>query len=343
MRNQNGFGSIVCLDKTGKKRRKPWAVRITTGWKNGKQVRKYVGYYASQAEALIALAEYHKNEVDLDLSKLTLNEVYDRWFERVQKKGLSDSVLRTHKVARTRFGRLGDIPIKKIKNTHLQTWLDDLDLKPASKGKARSTLKQVFDYAVNNDIVLKNYAQGLEVNEKIEKTGKIFTKDEIKTLWEHQDDATIQQLLILLYTGMRIGEMLLIDRDNINFEEGYMVGGIKTKAGIDRVIPIHHKIMPFIKQQLGNNKWLIQSNRGVAMSYENAAIKYRKVFKQFGMDHKVHDTRKTCVSWLHSSGVPMEVVRMIVGHSGKGVTEKVYLFKEPKELVDIVNAIEIPY
>ena len=38
MRNENGFGSIVCLDKSGKKRRKPWAVRITTGWKNGKQL-----------------------------------------------------------------------------------------------------------------------------------------------------------------------------------------------------------------------------------------------------------------------------------------------------------------
>jgi hypothetical protein len=43
MRNENGFGSIVCLDKSGKKRRKPWAVRITTGWKDGKQQRKYGG------------------------------------------------------------------------------------------------------------------------------------------------------------------------------------------------------------------------------------------------------------------------------------------------------------
>ena len=343
MRNQNGFGSIICLDKTGKKRRKPWAVRITTGWKGNKQVRKYVGYYSTQSEALIALAEYHKNEVDLDLSKLTLNEVYDRWFERIEKKGLSDSVLRTHKVAKTRFGRLGNVPIKKIKHTHLQTWLDDLDLKPASKAKAKSTLKQLFDYAVNNDIVLKNYAQGLEINEKIEQTGKIFTNDEIKTLWEHQDDSTVQQLLILLYTGMRIGEMLAMNRDNIHLDEGYMIGGSKTEAGRDRVIPIHSRIKPFIEQQLEDNYWLIQSNRGVAMSYENAAIKYRKVFKQFGMDHKIHDTRKTCVSWLHSSGVPMEVVRMIVGHSGKGVTEKVYLFKEPKELVNIVNSINLHF
>ena len=89
MRNENGFGSIICLDKTGKKRRKPWAVRITTGWKDGKQVRKYLGYYETQADALIALAEYHKTGVNLDLNNLTLNEVFDKWMERVMKKGLS--------------------------------------------------------------------------------------------------------------------------------------------------------------------------------------------------------------------------------------------------------------
>ena len=51
MKHQNGYGSIVCLDKTGKKRRKPYAVRLTTGWKDGKQQRKYLGYYKAQKEA----------------------------------------------------------------------------------------------------------------------------------------------------------------------------------------------------------------------------------------------------------------------------------------------------
>ena len=28
MRNENGFGSVICLDKSGKKRRKPWVIRV---------------------------------------------------------------------------------------------------------------------------------------------------------------------------------------------------------------------------------------------------------------------------------------------------------------------------
>jgi hypothetical protein len=50
-RHENGFGSIVKLSGN---RRKPFAVRITTGWKDGKQIRKYLGYYKSEAEAAIA-------------------------------------------------------------------------------------------------------------------------------------------------------------------------------------------------------------------------------------------------------------------------------------------------
>lgn len=341
MKNQNGFGSIVCLDKTGKKRRKPFAVRITTGWSGGKQVRKYIGYYETQTEALIALAEFHKNDVDVDLTKLTLNEVYDMWIQRIQKKENAAGIINMHKMAHSRFNKLGNLRFNKIKTVHLQDWLDNIDLKPSSKIKLKGTMLQLYKYAISNDIIHKNYAEGVEINEKVEQVGKLFTPAEISKLWELQDRKEARQLLILLYTGMRIGEMLIINRNDINFEEGYIIGGLKTDAGRNRVIPLHDDIIPLVKEQLGDNNWLIQSNRGVAMSYRNAANFINTLMSDLGMDHVIHDTRKTFVSWLHSEGIPMETIRIIVGHSGKGVTEKVYLKKEPKELVEIVNSIKI--
>lgn len=343
MRNENGFGSIVCLDKTGKKRRKPWAVRITTGWKDGKQQRKYVGYYRTQTEALVALAEYHKNGVDVDLSKLTLKEIWDRWLVKTEKKNLSESAMKTHRAAYKNLGKLLNLPIKDIKTAHLQAWMDSLDVKPGTKGKFKSTVSQLFEYALQNDIVTKNYAKFIEITEKVEKTGAVFTADEIKLLWDNQDNDTVQQILILIYTGMRIGEMLAVNREHINFEEGYITGGNKTEAGKDRVIPLHDKIIPLVKNQLKDNYWLMQSSRGTAMSYPNASRYFNQVFDKFGFNHKIHDARKTAVSLMHSAGIPMETIRVIVGHSGKGVTEKVYLYKEPKELVETINTMDIPY
>lgn len=341
MKLQNGAGSIVCLDKTGKKRRKPYGVRITLGWKDGKQLRKYIGYYATQQEAIVALAEYHQGSINLDFNNITVNELFDEWQKRIEKKKLSESVMRTHNMAKSRFGALGKKRVKDVRSAHWQTWLDTIDLKPSTKGKIRSTVQQMLEFAVSNDIVNKNYAKSLDIDGKIEHTGSVFTKEELDVLWDNADDKHVQQLLIMIYTGMRIGEMLAIHRTQIFFSGGYIIGGLKTKAGKDRIIPLHDKIIPLVKQQLGDNTWLIQSNRGTAMSYQNASVNYEKIFKKYGMKHKPHDCRKTAVSIMHSAGIPMEVIRMIVGHSGKGVTERVYMYKTPQELVDYVNTISI--
>lgn len=341
MKLQNGAGSIVCLDKTGKKRRKPYGVRITTGWKNGKQVRKYIGYYATQQEAIIALAEYHTGGVNLDYNNITVNELFDEWMKRVEKKQLSESVTRIHKMTNSRFGSIGKKKVKDVRSAHWQTWLDNIDLKPSSKGKIRSTVQQMLDFAVNNDIINKNYAKHLDIEGKTEATGSIFTKEELDVLWENADDKYVRQLLIMVYTGMRIGEMLAIHKSQVFIEDGYITGGLKTKAGKNRTIPLHNKIIPLVKEQLGDNNWLVQSNRGSAMTYQNASTYYEKTFAKFGMKHKPHDCRKTAVSIMHSTGIPMEVIRIIVGHSGKGVTEQVYLRKTPKELVEYINTISI--
>lgn len=332
-RHENGFGSIVKLSGN---RRKPFAVRITTGWKDGKQVRKYLGYYTTEKEALIALGEYHKTGVNLDLNNITLNELYDTWIERIIAKNLSPSVVKTHNMARTRFGQLGNKPVKDIKNVQLQDWLNNLDLKPGSKRRLRSTLSQLFEYAFKNDIILKNPAQGLEINEKIESTGAIFTDEEIAKLWVDKDNPHAQRTLILIYTGMRVGEMLKIKREDINFEEKYIIGGSKTDAGRDRVIPLHDKILPFVIEQLGDGNSLTGG-----VTYNTMRVNLTRYWKQLGMEHKVHDTRKTGVSIMHRANIPMETIRIIVGHSAQGVTEQVYLFKQPQELVEAINMIEI--
>lgn len=340
MRHQNGFGSIVCLDKSGKKRRKPWAVRITVGWQDGRQQRKYLGYYKTQREALIALADYHKNGYNLDIANLTLVEVYDRWINRIEAKS-SKNVLASHNMARVRFDRMGNVPITKLKADQLQDWMDAIELKPGTKKRIKSTMIQLFNYAIKNDIVHTNYAEHIEINEKIEKTGKIFTEDEIKALWADVENPTAQWILILIYSGMRIGELLEMTADTMHLDEQYMIGGSKSEAGIDRVIPLHDAILPLVVQRIGRAKYLMRDEKGRKLYYTKALKQFKDYMNDHDWTHLPHDTRKTAVSLMHGAGVPMEVVRKIVGHSGKGVTEQVYLYKTPKELVEAINMISV--
>lgn len=62
-----------------------------------------------------------------------------------------------------------------------------------------------------------------------------------------KEDKWYQIPLILIYTGLRIGELLELEKENINLEEQYFdVVKSKTESGIRRV-PIADCILPFFK------------------------------------------------------------------------------------------------
>lgn len=84
MRLPNGYGGVV---KLSGKRRKPFAARVTAGWKlnerTGKAVQQYqiLGYSETKAGALQILAKYNDNPIDLSVMKLTFEDIYTRWPE----------------------------------------------------------------------------------------------------------------------------------------------------------------------------------------------------------------------------------------------------------------------
>jgi len=146
---------------------------------------------------------------------------------------------------------------------------------------------------------------------------------------------------VLLHTGMRIGEMLQMTKDDIHLDECYMVGGSKTDAGKDRIIPIHKDILPLVKAQLGDSKWFVQNSRGTVQNYAHLSPQANDYMEKLGMNHKFHDARKTAVSLMHSADIPLETIKIIVGHTGYDVTEKVYLYKNINELVDTINRVKV--
>lgn len=118
------------------------------------------------------------------------------------------------------------------------------------KGKSESTvttiktiLYQMYGYALKREIVEKNYAALVDyewTNNK-EKLHINFTSDEINILWGHQDTQHVDLVLMLIYTGFRVSEFLSLENKNVHLKERYIVGGMKTKAGIDRTVSINKK------------------------------------------------------------------------------------------------------
>ena len=251
MRLPNGYGSII---KLSGKRRKPFAVRVTAGYKeNGSQIYKYIGYFEKRQEALKYLTEYNEKPYLLDNKDITFNEVYNKWSER-KFETITPRTAKNYISIYNHFKPLHNMAFSSIKTYHLQEIID--------KNKTNGTIKHfksfinmLYEYALKNEIVEKNYASFLEIPKvEIKKPKVPFTSKEIKTLWKHKENEFINFILIQLYTGARITELLEVTLDNINLKErSIYIAKSKTPAGV-RFIPIHKDILNYIKNLVENNK-----------------------------------------------------------------------------------------
>lgn len=340
MRLPNGFGSI---SKLSGKRRNPYIVRVTVGYDdNGRQKFKTLGYVKNRKAGLELLSAYHRdpNAVDNDT---TFEEVYQMLLKK--KDGtVSSSAIRGYQACFKYASPIQNMKMADIKLYHLQNIIDNMtDVSHSTKSKCKTLYSLIFDIAIQNDIIEKNYAKFLDIGKKDTGTTKTtYTDEEIKLLWKYQGDEYIDATLVLLYTGMRISELLELQMENIHLDEQYAIGGSKTEAGRNRIIPFADKIMPIVRRLYGDgtDKSLILSPSGETFTREAFSYHWKKRMAELGIKHGLHETRHTFISKLYKLNVEPAIVRKIVGHSGKGITEQVYLHVDAQQLVDVVNKLD---
>lgn len=343
MRLPSGYGGIVKLKGN---RRKPYQVRLTKGFTDeGKQIYMYLGYYARRGEALEALAEYNSSPYDITRETITFAEVYKKWSNEHFKKVSSSSIERYSNAYRKYCKSLYKMRFKDIRLTHLQAVIDNCGMAHPTRASIKTLFAVLTRFAMKNDIVDKDYAQYVDVGQREGKINrKPFTQEEIDKLFKYVDTFDyLDTILIMIYSGLRVGEMLDLRIENIHLEERYMVGGSKTEAGKNRIIPINKKIEPFIRKYYEKNKdkeFLIINSLGRPMGYSNyRREKFDNIMEKLKMEHKPHDARHTFASLMDSAGANKLCIKRIIGHSSQDITEDIYTHKTLEELIEAIDLI----
>lgn len=348
MRNPNGYGSVVKLPG---KRRKPFAVRVTASFaldadnERLTQKYKYLGYYAKRVDAMKALADYNADPYDLDTRGLTLGEVYDLWSAQ-HYKHISPATASNYEAARKVIEPLANKSMRDLRLVHLQRALDSSGKRKSAQNVARQLLHQLFEWAIKNDVVEKNYASYITLENaapSIANAHTAFTDAEISALWASLDlHPAVDTILILIYTGLRIGELLELTPDAVDPALAYLdVRRSKTASGVRRV-PIADKIKPLLAARLSlARSRVIATEDGRPCTYQHyLTMMWRPALATVALgDHKPHDTRHTTVSLLSAAAVRPELIRAIVGHKGPTLTEKVYTHFELSTLAEAINKI----
>jgi integrase len=337
MRAPNGFGGISKL--TGNRRR-PWSARVTVGWEGKKQLVKPIGYYASRQEAMIALAEYNKNPIDLNAREVTMADLFNDW--KNSAHGLNAGTLRNITVGFGHCADLHNVHYYKIHYRDMQNCLDRYNTHGA-KAQIKFMFMHLDKYAYGLDIIQKRYSDVLRVGaHERQKEKTIFTTDEIRRLWDNIDTPWVDSALILLYSGWRASELLGLKRSDINLDAGTMKGGVKTKAGKGRIVPIHSAILPLVKRRLemmGPDAEYLFCHNGHQIVYERYKMKFYSLMKKIGAKHTIHETRHTFRTELDRVDANIVCVDKIMGHKNKDTGLGVYVQKSIDEMRKAIELI----
>lgn len=171
----NGFGQISEIK--GRNLRKPFRAMVTIGKEdNGRPICKMLkpeAYFETYNEAYAALVAYNKNPYDLDPAIL-VQDLYKRWTNEYFATLKNDSSKRTVKSSWSYCSSVYKMRVKDLRARHIKGCMENgtITVKgvekhttPNIKGRIKSMFNLMLDYALEYEIVDRNYARTFDISE----------------------------------------------------------------------------------------------------------------------------------------------------------------------------------
>jgi integrase len=279
-KKSNGEGSIR------KRSNGSWEARYTCGYNpdTGKQIRKSI-YGHTKQEVQVKLREIYAsmdNGTFIEPTKFAVGMWLDTWLEEYKKKNIRNPTYLVYKDAiRLHVNpKIGSILLSKLRPEHIQRLINDLQtdsgrndgkkggLSPATVIKIKNILHAAFKQAVKNSLMARNPIEAVEAPKLKQKEIKFLSPQEQETFVSViKEDRFRPLFLVALGTGMRIGELLALTWDCVDFDKQtlyvnkslsytknsstnklvYVVNDPKTPTS-RRQIPLNESIIKILRQ-----------------------------------------------------------------------------------------------
>lgn len=330
-RRENGTGSI---SKLSGRRKKPWVAR-----KNGVSI----GTFATRTEAQKALDRLVDVPVN-DLYNMTFQDVFKRWKAEHERK-ISKKSMKDYDWLYGCCRELHGMTMRKILRSDYQAVIIRMELEGKSKGscqKMRVLLGQLGRWAMEEGITLNNPAEGLNTVAQQKAVRETFMEAEIEAIKKSSLPAA-EVALILIACGCRPGELFKVPlRDCF---DDHFIGGSKTQAGKNRVIPIGPDGVEAYRRMrdratAAGGRLLIDGYEGNKVYANYAKREWKELVEEIGRPGVVpYSCRHTFITRAIRAGVDLPVLEAIVGHVDRETT-RIYTHLQAPDLVNAVSGME---
>lgn len=269
----NGTGSIYQLPN------KKWKASVVDHYYIGKSgkilAKRKTKTCERKNDAINALGELKIAEPKKAV--MNLNNLYQAFTSTKKYEKLSKSQQDKMKFA---WDRMKVIQLIKITDLTIEIMQDTIDTQKMKDGSPityypardmKVLLSHLFTVAIQRSQETFNRSQYIELPDAPNAKREVFTEEEMAKFWDDYNGQNpggatepyefTGYILIMSYTGMRIGELYKVEKQNIHIDERYMIGGEKSAAGIDREIPLSMSIINVVKHFYEiNSRGLVQRN-----------------------------------------------------------------------------------
>ena len=382
-RREKGEGSI------SQRKDGSWTARLTLGFdSDGK--RKIKAFYGkTEREVKNKLKEFKKELIRNDfaeIQKATVKEYMENWLVNTKRVELKPSSYdRLEQTCNYQiFPFIGYMQIHNLTSADIQNLINLLSDKGysfSSIKKAYNAINACFTLAYNRGEVRRNPALCISLPNQIKKEASditFYNTEEIEliekyALKKYRNGKYKYEngwyIILLLYTGLRIGEMLALKWDNVNMRNSTIrVSGNlkavkdrdeksdksyktieqspKTKSG-NRLIPLADKAkeaIEYLSEHRHSDKYVVATKNGKTISARNIDRTFRRIIETAGIDKPagVHSLRHTFASMLFKHGVDVKTVSEILGHSDVTVTYNIYIHVIEEQKTKAISLLNKP-
>lgn len=215
---------------------------------------------------------------------------------------------------------------------------------------AHGVLNTVLESAVEQEIINRNPIAGVKFRPVEKKERTLMTVDEIRTvyhsgLWAREVQRSM--FLLAVITGMRIGEISALKKENLHenyidvlhtYSDKFGLGS--TKTGVARKVPIV-KNFAFAPS---NTEWVFEGFTADKPMFSHTVYNsFSRICDKIGIDRKgrgitIHSMRNFFISYLQAENVTKPKIKAVVGHKDSDDMTEHYTYWTPEMIPEVYEA-----
>lgn len=261
-----------------------------------------------------------KHQEELDENK----NMIDSFISSKQVEGCSERTIKYYKEIIEKFVNSFDKSIKQISPNEIRNYLsnykDNSSCGSTTIDNIRRVLSSFFSWLEDEDYIVKSPVRRIHKIKTAIVVKEVLTDENLERLRDECENIRDLSLIeLLISTGMRVGELVNLDINSINFEDRSCIvlgkGNKEREVYFDAKTKLHLK--EYISKRNDSNDALFVSMREPHQRLSISGIEL--IIRTLGINSNInkvhpHKFRRTLATMAIDKGMPVEQVQKLLGH-----------------------------